>query len=226
MPTTAENVSLIQRRVPNYSRSEILSVMSDLYQETYHQDVEQTLYIDPSTGLPPYLATTDGTYQYNCPSACRRVAQVFSADFPQTYQRTRPVGPKKEYYFRDKGYHSIAVSSRDRQPDGTLATVTFQNNPGDSTDSYYLLYYLYVDPLDTEDDEMILPGWTHRRFRNACLVELRQEDYGQTDKEEVAVERMLRSIRNQLNRGQQARLGQTPVREEYQVYPDTGWYRF
>lgn len=225
MPTTAENVTFLQRRVPNYSRAEILATMSELYEEIYSQNTQDTLYIDTSTGMPPYIATTLGTYTYNCPANCRETAAIFATEMPRTYSRTRPIGPRREYYFRDKGYYDIPLSKTTPiRPDGTLATVTFYDNPGTTTDQYYHLYYVTVTPLTTESVEMLLPDQTHRELRRAVLASLKAEDYGETGEEEAVIKDALRKIRGVLNRGAQGRTNKTPVPTEYQSYSDLGHY--
>jgi len=221
---TGAMITMIQRRVGNYSREEILSLMNELQEEVY-QDVEQTLVLDTSTGMPPYIATTKDTYSYDCPEGCRRTAAIFTADPPRAYSRSGPIGHPKEYYFRGRGYYMLSVSSYDRQPDGTDATVVFRDNPGTTTDKYFHSYWRVVTELDTEDDQLLIPSWTHRLMRRAIIAELKSEDLGDTGKEESAIQYFSKMIRKELNRGAQSSLGYTPIRAEYQQYPnmDTGY---
>ena len=219
MPTTAENITLLQRRVPNYSRAEILATLSEIYEEVYSSNTSDTYYIDTSTGMPPYLATTNGIYTYNCPANCRETSRIFATEMPRTYSRTRPIGPRREYYFRDKGYYDIPISKTTPiRPDGTLATVTLYDNPGTTTAQYYHLYYVTVTPLTTEAVEMLLPEQTHRQLRRAVMASLRAEDYGETGSEEAVIKDAFRKIRGILNRGAQGYINKTPVPAELQTY--------
>jgi hypothetical protein len=228
MPTTAYNISMIQRRATNYSRPQILDILNEVQQIVYSQETEQTTYIDPATGMPPYIQTTEGVYTYDAPSNCRRTACVFSMSLPNSFSRTRPVGPRREYYFRNKGYYKIAVASRDKQPDGTLAQVIFQEDPGTTTDKYYHSYWLEFPELLDESQQLILPDHVHFYLRRAVIAMISNEEYGETGGDIMMIEEIAKKIRKELNRGEQSTLGQTPVMEEYQEFPDAGYdnYRF
>lgn len=218
MPTTGQNISLLLRRLPNYSRPELLDFLSEAQIIAYSQDVEQVCKYDPANkGMPPYLVTHDQIYEYDCPDDCRRVRAVFSEDVPRKYTSKDPIWWNKNYYFNQKTFYNITVSSID-QMESLPAKVTFPYNPGDTTTKYYLHYYMNVLPLNTEDDQLSLQPHLHWLLRELVLAMARREDYGNTDATEVAIARILRKFRNEQNRGAQRRRGYTPVREEYRDY--------
>jgi len=226
MPSTEYNVSRIVERITNYSRAQVLEVLNEVQLIVYSQDVEQTLYLDPATGLPPFITTTAGVFHYDCPVNCRRTAQVFSRSLNNTYSRSRPVGPRKEYYFMSKGYHLIAVSSRDALPGGVLATIDFQEDPGDSTDKYYHLFYILPTELTSEDIQLTIPEELHYDMRRAVFAMLSTENYGENGYDGQIMDMLSRKIRNKLNGGAQADIGKTNIREEYQEFPDSGSYGY
>lgn len=214
MPTTTYNIDRIIERVPNMSRATILDVLNEIQLIVYSQDCQQTQKL-LSTGEPPYIITQDEVYQYNCPVDCRRTEMIFTASFPATRSRIRPIGPRIEYYFRNKGYYQVAANSRDALP-GQVATVTFSKNPGPTTDAYFHLYYVKATPITDETIQLTIPEELHWLVRKAVVAMFTTEEYGDSPMDEQVIEKVARKIRNQLNRGFQSNLGQTPVQEQYQ----------
>jgi hypothetical protein len=207
-------------------REDIRDTLSEIQLIVYSQDCEQTTYLDPATGMPPFIATTDGVFHYECPANCRRTAVVFAEGLPIQFNRTRPVGPQKTYYFRNKGYHTVDVISRDAL-ENHLATLDFQGNPGTTTNQFYHLYYLKPAAItDEETQSLLIPEHLHWLLRKAVIAMYTSEEYGDTDREEVAMERIARKIRNALNAGTQTRVGVTPWQEQDQDIPNTGFYGY
>jgi len=220
MPSTRYNCEMIRRRVGNYTLEQILNVLDEIQTIVYEQDTMQTTYINPSTGMPPYLVTQNNIHQYDCPANCRRVKAVFAESPPSIDSRSLPRPWSKNYYFNGRGFYQVGVNTRDAIPDnGQLATVEFPFNPGSTTTKYYLEYYIQATPLTDINIQLTLPQHVHWRMRKAVIAMLRSEEYGDDGSDEVIIERVCRQIRNQLNRGQQARIGRTPIQEEARVYP-------
>jgi len=211
MPSTVYNIDRIIERVPDQSRATILDVMDEIQTIIYSQDCLQTQKIE-STGYPPYIVTTDGIYEYNCPSDCRRTAAVFTLN-PRRRSRIRPIGPRREYYFRDRGYYKVNVRTKDANIDD-LAVLWFDDDPGDTTETYYHLYYIKPTPLEDETINLTLPEEVHWLVRKAVIAMFTTEEYGDSAFDDNTIERVARKIRNSLNRGAQGVIGHTPVREE------------
>ena len=134
------------------------------------------------------------------------------------------MGPRKEYYFRGKGYHQIAVSSRDALATA-VATIDFQEDPGDSTDKFYHLFYIKPTALTSESIELSIPEKCHFDMRRAAIAMLSTEDYGESGYDSSVIEKTAKKIRNEMNSGAQAPdMGKTNIREEYQEFPDAGYY--
>lgn len=225
MPSTTYNVDRIIERCANYSRDTIRDVLNEIQLIVYSQDCFQTMKI-LSTGMPPYIVTTNNIFEYDCPSDCRRTDAIFTESVPATRSRTRPVGPRREYYFRNKGYYRVAASSRDALKN-VLAKVIFQDNPGSTTDSFYHAYYIKATEITSEEIELILPEETHWQVRKAVIAMLTTDEYGESPFDEKTIEKVARKIRNSLNRGFQGNAGTTPIPEEYQNIPEYyyGGYR-
>lgn len=214
MPTTSFGVTFIKRRIGEYSRSDILDMMSLIQQEVYSVNCAQTEKIDAATGMPPYLATTAGTYVYDCPSDCREVKAVFTDEPTSTYLRNRPTSPFKEYYFKYKGYRRIGVSTISATPN-VETQVKFHADPGTTTTTYYLHYYILAPELTAESQNLVLPAHLHRMFYTAVIAAFNEAKYGASGKEDMVIERYATKIRNHLSRGAQAYLSKTPIPEQY-----------
>jgi hypothetical protein len=212
MPTTVYNIDRIKRKVPDASRADILGVLDEVQTIIYSQDCIQTLKLD-STGLPPLLVTTKGVYQYNAPVDCRRISSIITLNSINR-DRSRPVGPRQEYYFRNKGFFKVAASTRDANI-SDLAKIFFEEDPGDTTDVYYLVYFVKPTPLTSEDVQLTLPEELHYLVRNAVIAMYTTEDYGESGFDNDVIKKTAQKIRNSLNRGYQGNVGETPVREEY-----------
>jgi hypothetical protein len=215
LPTIQYNIDRILERVPDQSPQTILDMLDEIQTIVYSQDCLQTQKILDATGLPPYIVTTDGVYEYDCPSDCRRTAAVFSLADTLRKINTRPVGPAKAYYFRNKGYANVGATTRDATP-GKLAKLFFADNPGNTTDVYYHLYFIKPTPLTDVSIQLTLPDEVHYLLRKAVIAMFTTEEYGESPQDEATIERVSRKIRNSLNRGYMSNVGQTPIQEEYQ----------
>jgi len=216
MPTTTYNIDRIVERVTDRSRETIRDMLNEIQLIVYSQDCFQTQKLDSATGMPPFLVTVDGQFQYDAPSDCRRTAVVFTLN-PVRRQRERPTGPRREYYFRGRGYYGVNISTRDATPADTLAKVIFQENPGTTTENYYHLYYIKPTPILDEDTQLTLPDEVHYLLRKAVIAMFSTEQYGESAFDDTVIERVAKKIRNSLNRGLQNSIaGETPWREEMQ----------
>jgi hypothetical protein len=58
-------VSLIAKQNPDWTATQILSLIQNVVDMVLKRESDAFVYIDPTTGDLPYLSTTDGTYQYS-----------------------------------------------------------------------------------------------------------------------------------------------------------------
>jgi len=214
MPTTQYNIDRIQERVTNRTRETIRDVLNEVQLIVYSQDCFQTQRIN-SDGMPPLLVTQDGVYQYDAPEECRRTESIFTLN-PITRSRSRPVGPRREYYFRSKGYYGVPVATRDATLADPLCKIIFQDNPGETTENFYHLYYIKPTPILDESTQLTLPEETHYLLRKAVIAMFTTSDYGESSFDDSVIERVSKKIRNSLNRGKQGIAGRTPICAEYQ----------
>jgi len=214
MGTTEYNVRMIQRRLPKESPEFIVQVLNEVQNYICSQDSYQLEKIT-STGLPPYIATTQGVYEYDCPADCRRTIAVFTQDYPRLFNRQRQVGPKREYYFRNKGYYKLNISTRDATEE-TVAKIYFQEDPGTTTNKYF--HHYYVKPVDISDMsiQLTLPPHVHFMLRDAVVSLLTSDEYGKSGYDDQIFSKVTKKIRAELNKGEGGCVGFTPIQEVMQ----------
>lgn len=224
MPSTEYNVDMILRRLPKESPESIVNVIDEIQKIVYSQDSFQTEKIE-STGMPPYIVTTDGIYEYECPDDCRRTIAVFGLTVPRRTSRERPVGPRQEYYYRNRNYCKLAITTRDATIENN-AKIYFQENPGDTTTAYY--HHYYVKPTDLSDIsiQLTLPEEVHYLLREAVVSMLTSDEYGKSQYDDAIMFKVVRKIRAQLNKGIGGSLGRTPPRDIAIDHEDHGYRRY
>ena len=224
MPNTAYNVSMIFNRVPQYSRAQILQVLDEVQQYVYSKPCSETLYYSGRTGMPPILRTRKGHYKYECPDTCRETASVFSQEYPRYYDESRKGMEqlKRTYYFQGTNYYRVPVISR-QATQGANAIIKFPFDPGTTKDVYYHLFYLKPIPLATEDVQLLIPEDLHIHLRRAVLALLSTEDYGETGIDYQVLDKVAKEVRDQLNRGRQARASITRPQSEFMDYVPGGY---
>ena len=222
MPSTTYNIDRILKKVSDESRETIREVLDEIQLIVYSQDCLQTMKLT-STGMPPFIATQQGVYEYECPADCRKTASIFTLSPPKGYNRQRPVGPRKEYYFRNKGYYLLSAEGRDATLENA-AKLYFHEDPGTTTEQYYHAYYIKPTRITDESIELTLPEEVHYLLRNAVVAMFTTEQYGQSAYDDAVIEKVARKIRNKLNGGYVGNAGMTPIQEEYQDYPEENGY--
>jgi hypothetical protein len=219
MPTTTSNIDKILRRCTEATREEIRDAIDEVQKIVYSQNSFQTMKIE-STGMPPYLVTTQGVYEYDCPSDCRVAAAVFSIEQARGYQRSRVMGPRREYFYRGRGYVPANVEVRPATIEN-VAKVYFREDPGTTTEKYFLPYYIKPNDIGDENVQLVLPEHLHWRLREAVVAMLTSEEYGESERETKIMERTIKKIRGELNKGFGNIVGVTPIQPEYRSFPDT-----
>ena len=218
MASTASMIDKLQRAVSNYSRPLLLDALNEVLSIVYSENMAQTIAVDPATGLPPTLTTIAGTFNYELPADCRELAAVLvntDSAYPtgNTNYGLSVAGANNTSLAFNRVWSKIPATSISANGTGP-ASVTFVNDPGDSTDTYNLYYYKVAPSLDVEDDEIPLPVELHYLLRQAVLAMLNTENYGQTGFDNSVFENTMKQIRNRMNRGTQTKIGKTPVQAQ------------
>jgi hypothetical protein len=210
-------VTWIKNRVGNYSRTEILSTISMFVDELLSDNTMQVIRINPATGMPPFLATTQGVRQYTCPADCRQTVAVFTERIGRAYNDRPGSTIATEYLHASKNFHKVAIRST-QADENNLATVTFIDDPETTTDRYYHQYYYRPVRLLTERQEIAIPAKVHRYIADGVIEIFKTENYGNTERSFQVIENIKRTVRNTMNRGANPRLDRTVWPEEYRDY--------
>ena len=228
MPTTRQNVEWIKDRNPKYSSEQILNVLDEVHYRVRSLNIDYNYYLDPTTGMPPYLATTEDVYSYDCPDNCRKTSRIFvwkdrlRGHGNPFYSRTLDMegGNSEIFNWRGREYLSLNYI---HQQDKTLrdyAKVIFgaEFNPGTTTDKYFHLYWTVHERIETVDDEMEIPEEHSFEIRQAVASILSTEDYGETGFDNQILDNMARKIGNGLTAGMPRTVTRTPWRREYRDF--------
>lgn len=217
MPTTSYNVTQIKNVLGNYSRTQILDTLNEVHQIVMSDNNEQNKKIDSTTGMPPFLVTTAGIRQYDCPVDCREVSAVFCKKNFNNYNigNINDINTINTYYnYRNTYFYRMAVTSTVALYND-LATVTFINDPGSTTDVYYLEYFTKPIAITSESIQMQIPEEGHYLVRKLVIAMLSDENYGDTMIYIQLMDKLKRMVKNRLNRGVQAREGRAVIQPEY-----------
>lgn len=217
MQSTEYNVDMIYRRCSKETPEMILQILNEVQNIVYSQNCLQTTRLT-STGMPPFINTQQGVYEYDAPADCRVTNAIFTASTPKVFNRQRPVGPRREYYFRNKGFYLLSAETRYQTPQEPVSKIYFQEDPGTTTNQYYHLYHIKPVELTSIDVPLTLPDEVHYLLREAVISMITSDEYGKSNFDEAIFDKVARKIRNSLNKGYFGGWGKTPIQEEMQEY--------
>jgi hypothetical protein len=224
MQTTEYNVDMIARRCSKETPEMILQILNEVQNIVYSQNCLQTTRIT-STGMPPTITTQRGVFEYDAPAECRVTSAIFTSSLPRIFNRQKPVGPRREYYFRNKGYYLLSAETRYPTPNDPIGKIYFQEDPGDTTDQYYHLYHIRPAQLTSIDVQLTLPDEVHYLLREAVVSMITSDEYGKSNFDEAVFQKVAKKIRNSLNFGYFGNYGKTPLQEEFQEHSNEYGYR-
>lgn len=213
---------MIKAAVDNFSRQQILDVLNEICLIAFQDNTMLVEKIDTATGKPPLLTTVDGTFHYNCPSDCRETAAIFT-ETVQNYSVLKQGGFNPEYVWRDKMYIRMPVKQISATR-GALATITFNTNPGTTTDRYFHHYFIRHTPITDERIELPFPEELHYIIRTGVIQMLKGEAYSAGLGDIDPIQKIVSLIRSKINKGANARLYRTPVPTEYRDDDFAGSY--
>jgi hypothetical protein len=204
---------MIKNAVGNYSRPQILDVLNEISLVCFNNNTMRVEKINPATGMPPVLVTIARQRHYNCPADCRETAGIFVENPQRQYVPTQDKSLYTEYIWRGTRYYGIAIRSQAATV-GNVATLTFIDDPGGTTDRYYHNYFIRHVPLTDESIQSAFPEEVHYIIRTGVIQMLKGESYSANLGDIDPIEKIVSRIRNKLNKGAQGRANRTPWPEE------------
>jgi hypothetical protein len=158
-----------------------LPYLNEIHRYMVSHDAETNVVLNNATGLPPYLATTLGTYSYACPDNCRKVASVFVAINVQGYEYEMPSDAyRNRFLWRGIEYREVGVTTRPQTRNGN-ATVHFGFNPGTTTTQYFLKYYIIPTEILSINTNLDIPDQYHDLVIDGVVARIRQVEYGDAE---------------------------------------------
>lgn len=186
--TTSQIVQRILTQAPEWSPEGprgILAVLNEVDLRMNEADIDQMLFIDSATGLPPFLATTSGTRFYELPTTCRKVQDIFIHPRDLTNDMYRYDKYYREKWYNGVRYYSIYNTSRRRSISAagvvTAANITFPFNPGTTTEMYYSSYYRQPHEITSVNIQPnTLPAF-HHLLTDGVFARIQYLQYGKED---------------------------------------------
>lgn len=219
MATTRELISWIHRRNPKYSPTEILEILNEVHQRCVEQEIDQFLYRDPTTGMPPFLTTVKGQYVYDCSLNCRKTSKlailIRNRD-PRPFHHypllSHPFSDYPRFSWAGKDFLEIPfVYQIDANPElNKLATVSFgaKYDPGDTTEKYYHFFWIKANQILTLNDNLqISDANIHFMIREAISAQISSEDYGATAENFAIIKKLIIDVSKALNSGADGHYG-------------------
>jgi hypothetical protein len=219
----------IARKAPAWGVAEILRKINDAQNFIYTRPCRQTLYVDPTTGMPPTLATT-GAYEYTIPDIVKsvdgvdrtlRIAKVirvfvdasvlseYSLPYLGDEFELSPTNPYSGDITR-KRFRVIPVDSYEAT-ESDRARVMFKSNPGTTTGVYY--YECVIEPLQLTSVNMplMLPQKWERAIFDGVVGQIQDNAYGKDSRMDKFYEYWCPQIWHSLDQGAQSNPVNTPV---------------
>lgn len=190
MPSTREILVQLEYDAQGWQPSGnrgLLWLINECHRFMVSGDCWQHLYIDSSTGRPPYLTTTSGTYQYDAPSNCRKIFDI-AVDSLSSYTPTvfynyynqltgRIPGEKRNFVWAGRQYTRMEAYTTLALMDG-VCTATFPFDPGTTTETYYLFYFKKPTEITAQTIELDIPEVYHEILIDGVLARIGKKSYG------------------------------------------------
>jgi hypothetical protein len=217
MISLREQVANIKAKNPDYETQTILAYYDMIQEFVYSRDLDQMLFFD-TTGFPPFLQTLAGHLQYSFPDGtyAARVRKTSAILFStQDVSSGWGYGSSQELYdiynLRGREYYIFPLTQNEsnEQEDNVIS---FQNDPGETTEHFYHLFFKKPPKITTIESPCIIPS-SHSLRLQACVLELiANEDFGDRESLDYIERTLVRKIWADMDKAKQGRPMRTPLR--------------
>ena len=184
------------------------------------------LVIDPATGRPPLLTTTDFNYgPYNGPAGSWRVSSIMLKepvidynllDYGGQYGEKPYVNTTDHIEINGNWYYPFPFAKADDALDGALPQIFFSRNPGASTTKYYMQAFRTPTQITSTRIPLPIPDsyGCHRLYLlPACLALIEATDHGNYADGVAYIEGTLKPLMwKVVNKGQQGQRHKVTMR--------------
>ena len=180
MPSTSQILTRIQQLCHGYNRigiNGILPVLQETCRYMESQDYENNLILDAATGQFPIFATQNNVFQYEAPSAVRKVAKILILEQEPNYDS---YGFYSDFYWRGNRYYEVPVTTRPASPQSN-ALIYFRDNPGATASRYYRAAYRFPTEILSTSIQLTIPEKFHDLVIDGCVNRIKQQQYGESE---------------------------------------------
>lgn len=179
------------------------ALLNEAHKLLLYDDLEQRLVIDDSIGDFPFLVTQDGVYQYDLPDNCS-ILKHLVVDYDETLEDY----PWSYEDFRYKGqlYYRIMNITTREETSNANATVSFIGvNPGDTTETFRLVYYETPRNITSDSVQHDMPGSTDMEYLVPATIKLIEGlDHGNIIEARQYIKEVIKKeFRKTMDRGEQ-----------------------
>lgn len=203
MYTVREVIELVSYTANDWPPERLILVINEVDREMMRGNIEAVEYIDPTTGLPYMLATTAGQLFYTMPENCRKIKDVVVRASELTDAYSRRFAYQEISYLGEQWYSllNIKTSSNgfvrvDNQP---RAALTFPDDPGTTTDFYYVPYWAEPSEIGSINDRLNVPPNYQGLLIDGVIARIQSYQYGNFNAYNEWKERMKMEVWGELN---------------------------
>jgi len=213
MYTTRQIAELISMQASEWTKTGTrgtLTVIDAVNREMKSGNVQANEYIDTTTGFPPLLSTTSGTYQYDLPDNARMLKSVFFKA-KSTYPSSDDYGEYHQISYGGKKCFEVPVTPS-RKTNFSNANVIFRSDPGTTTSKYYTAYWVEPTSITSLSVQHDIEPPYELLFIDGCIARIKYMQYGDITPWLQWVERMRIEYWGDMNHNPPSETNQTPAR--------------
>jgi hypothetical protein len=220
----------IIRKAPGLGIPEVLQKVDRLQKYIFSKENKFSMFLDPTTGMPPLLPTTAGVFEYDIPDVSKVIngttytlraahvkrvmidatrsheydIQYIGAPFELTYLNPFSSQSTKQF-FCEIPADSYDATETDR------AKVVFRSDPTTIIDQYYTEIIIEPLTLSSVNIPLMLPQKWERALFDGVVGEIQDNGYGKDTRINRFYEYWLPQIWDEMDRGATSQKRNTPV---------------
>ena len=209
MASVGELAAWIKTAKSGWAReNDIIPIIRDAVNIFCKTENKRSLIINPATGRPFTLTTTDFGYgPYDGPAGSWRVTRILLKqpiqdyglyyDYDSEYSEKPYLNTTEPIEITGNWYYPFNFAKGEDALDGSLPQIEFSRNPGATTDRYYMQAYRL--PTQITSDRQVIPipdsYGAHRAYLlPACLALIEAMDHGDYQKTVAYIETAMKPL--------------------------------
>jgi len=215
-------VEEINEKAPGFGTAKILRKINECQNIIFSRPNPTTIHIVPTTGLPPLLTTTAGTFEYSIPDVSHvvngttytlrinKVTRVYVA--VETYYNQHEIPLMGDEFWQDDTRYESVEADSVPATETAKAKIIFKGDPDTTTDKYYIEGLIEPIQVTTTSIPLMIPRQFERAIFDYVVGEIQDQGYGEDSRLDRFYEYWLPKIYNDLTDGARSVTPNTPVR--------------